>query len=76
MQNSGHVAASVFRKYLSADSFYIRELILNSTISFSLYRIIEISAQSVLAISSVGLLLLAVFTSPLKSLSRRAIISA
>ncbi len=41
--------------------FYIRELILNSTISFSLYRIIEISAQSVLAISSVGLLLLAVF---------------
>lgn len=40
--------------------FYARELILNSTISFSLYRIIEISAQSVLAISSVGLLLLAV----------------
>jgi len=41
--------------------YYIRELIFNSTISFSLNRIIEISAQSVLAIFSVGLLLLAVF---------------
>jgi two-component system, NtrC family, nitrogen regulation sensor histidine kinase NtrY len=41
--------------------FYIRELIFNSTISFSLNRIIEISAQSVMAIFSVGLLLLAVF---------------
>jgi two-component system, NtrC family, nitrogen regulation sensor histidine kinase NtrY len=41
--------------------FYIRELIFNSTVSFSLNRIIEISAQSVLAIASVGILLLAVF---------------
>jgi two-component system, NtrC family, nitrogen regulation sensor histidine kinase NtrY len=40
--------------------YYIRRLIFNSTISFSLNRIIEISAQSVLAIFSVGLLLLAV----------------
>lgn len=46
--------------------FYIRELIFNSTISFSLNRIIEISAQSVLAIFSVGLLLLAVFTLTIK----------
>lgn len=41
--------------------FYIHELVFNSTISFSLNRIIDISAQSVLAIFSVGLLLLAVF---------------
>ncbi len=41
--------------------FYIRELIFNSTISFSLNRIIEISAQSVWGIFSVGMLLLAVF---------------
>ncbi len=41
--------------------FYIRELVYNSTISFSLNRIIEISAQSVFAIFSVGMLLLAVF---------------
>ncbi len=41
--------------------FYIHELVFNSTISFSLNRIIEISYQSVLAIFSVGLLLLAVF---------------
>ncbi len=40
---------------------YARKLILNSTISFSLYRITEISVESILAISSVGLLLLAVF---------------
>lgn len=46
--------------------FYIRELIFNSTISFSLNRIIEISAQSVLAIFSVGLLLLAVFILTIK----------
>ncbi len=42
-------------------NFYIHELVFNSTISFSLNRIIDISAQSVLAIFSVGLLLLAVF---------------
>ena len=42
--------------------FYIHELVFNSTISFSLNRIIDISAQSVLAIFSVGLLLLGVFT--------------
>ena len=41
--------------------FYIRELVFNSTISFALNRIIEISAQSVFAIFSVGMLLLAVF---------------
>ncbi len=41
-------------------NFFIRELIYNSTISFSLNRIIEISAQSVLGIFSVGLLILAV----------------
>jgi signal transduction histidine kinase len=40
--------------------FFIRELIYNSTISFSLNSIIEISAQSVLGIFSVGLLILAV----------------
>lgn len=40
--------------------YYIRELILNSTISFSLNRIIEITGPSVLAIFSVGLILLAV----------------
>lgn len=40
--------------------YFIRKLIFNSTISFSLNRIIEISAQSVLAIFSAGLLLLAV----------------
>lgn len=40
--------------------FFIQKLIFNSTISFSLHRIIEISTQSVLAIFSVGLLLLAV----------------
>lgn len=40
--------------------FFIRELIYNSTIAFSLNRIIEISAQSVLGIFSVGLLILAV----------------
>jgi two-component system, NtrC family, nitrogen regulation sensor histidine kinase NtrY len=41
--------------------YYIRELVYNSTISFSLNRIIEISFQSVFAIFSVGMLLLAVF---------------
>jgi two-component system, NtrC family, nitrogen regulation sensor histidine kinase NtrY len=41
--------------------FYIQTLVFNSTISFSLNRIIDISAQSVLAIFSVGMLLLAVF---------------
>ena len=41
--------------------FYIRELIFNSTISFSFNRIIEISAQSVIGIFSVGMLLLAIF---------------
>ncbi|SHF10392.1 His Kinase A (phospho-acceptor) domain-containing protein [Mariniphaga anaerophila] len=46
--------------------FHIRELIFNSTISFSLNRIIEISAQSVLAIFSVGMLLLAVFSLTIK----------
>ncbi len=46
--------------------YYTRELIFNSTISFSLNRIIEISAQSVLAIFSVGLLLLAVFILTIK----------
>lgn len=46
--------------YLLID-YYIYKLVFNSTISFSLNRIIEISAQSVLAIISVGLLLLAVF---------------
>jgi signal transduction histidine kinase len=46
--------------------FYIRELIFNSTISFSLNRITEISAQSVLAIFAVGMLLLAVFLLTIK----------
>lgn len=46
--------------------FYIKELIFNSTISFSLNRIIEISAQSVVAIFSVGMLLLAVFILTIK----------
>lgn len=46
--------------------FYIEKLIFNSTISFSLNRIIEISAQSVLAIFSVGMLLLAVFILTIK----------
>jgi len=46
--------------------FYTRELISNSTISFSLNRIIEISPQSVLAIFSVGMMLLAVFTLTIK----------
>jgi signal transduction histidine kinase len=46
--------------------FFTRELIFNSTISFSLNRIIEISAQSVLAIFSVGMLLLAVFILTIK----------
>ncbi|MFW6352504.1 MAG: hypothetical protein ACOC2E_08945, partial [Bacteroidota bacterium] len=41
--------------------FYIHKLVFNSTISFSLNRIIDISYQSVLAIFSAGLLLLAVF---------------
>lgn len=41
--------------------FYIRELIFNSTISFLLNRIIDISAQSVIGIFSVGMLLLSVF---------------
>lgn len=41
--------------------FYIHRLVFNSTISFSLNRIIEISAQSVMAILSAGLLLFAVF---------------
>lgn len=40
--------------------YYIRELIFNSTVSFSLNRIIDVSAQSGLAIFSVGLLLLTV----------------
>ena len=40
--------------------FYIHELIYNSTISFSLNSIIEISAQSILGIFSTGLLILAV----------------
>jgi signal transduction histidine kinase len=46
--------------------FYIRELIFNSTISFLLNRIIEISAQSVIGIFSVGMFLLAVFYFNLK----------
>jgi signal transduction histidine kinase len=46
--------------------FYTRELIFNSTISFSLNRIIEISTQSVLAIFSVGMMLLAVFILTIK----------
>jgi len=46
--------------------FFTRELIFNSTISFSLNRIIEISVQSVLAIFSVGMLLLAVFILTIK----------
>ncbi len=41
--------------------YYIHKLVFNSTISFSLNRIIEISAQSVMAIFSAGLLLFAVF---------------
>ncbi|HZH71264.1 MAG TPA: hypothetical protein VFD91_02125, partial [Mariniphaga sp.] len=41
--------------------YYVYRLVFNSTISFSLNRIIEISSQSVFAILSVGLLLLAVF---------------
>ncbi|MFW5756179.1 MAG: hypothetical protein ACOCWK_06225, partial [Tangfeifania sp.] len=41
--------------------FYIRELIFNSTISFLLNRIIEISVQSVIGIFSAGMLLLSVF---------------
>jgi len=40
--------------------YYIRELIFNSTISFSLNRIIDVTAQTGLAIFAVGLLLLAV----------------
>ncbi|WP_372950094.1 ATP-binding protein [Mariniphaga sp.] len=46
--------------------FYTRELIFNSTISFSLNRIIEITPQSVLAIFSVGMMLLAVFILTIK----------
>ena len=41
-------------------NFYIEQLIYNSTISFSLNKIIEISVQSVLGIFSVGLFLLAI----------------
>ena len=41
-------------------NFYIEKLINNSTLSFSLHKIIEISAQSALGIFSVGLFLLAV----------------
>jgi len=41
-------------------NFYIEELVYNSTLSFSLYKITEISAQSVLGIFSVGLFLLAI----------------
>lgn len=41
-------------------NFYIEELINNSTISFSLYKITEITAQSGLGIFSVGLLLMAI----------------
>jgi signal transduction histidine kinase len=46
--------------------FYTKELIFNSTISFSLNRITEISTQSVLAIFSVGVMLLAVFILTIK----------
>ncbi|QGY43699.1 HAMP domain-containing protein [Maribellus comscasis] len=41
-------------------NYYIQKLILNSTLSFSFNKITEISAQSVLGIFAVGLLLLAV----------------
>ena len=40
--------------------FLIEQLILNSTVSFSLNRIIEISSESVFALFSIGLLLFAV----------------
>ena len=47
-------------------NFYIEKLIFNSTISFSLNKIIEISAQSVLGILSVGLFLLGILSITIK----------
>ncbi len=47
-------------------NFYIEKLIFNSTISFSLNKIIEISAQSVLGIFSVGLFLLGIISFTVK----------
>ena len=51
--------------YLLVD-FYIENLIFNSTISFSLNKITEISAQSVLGIFSVGLFLLGILLFTIK----------